>query len=219
MSHPWMKRHKEFLAGVDGWFRSVRRKHANQMQCGRSCALCCRGLFDISLPDALLLAEGLDMLAPEAMMRAKTKAEIIQAGIQTAAPGLKKPHFLNTLSEEQIDPIVEQANSPPCPLLGPDNQCLVYEHRPLACRLEGLPMVDAKDGPFGDWCELNFTSGVPKEAEGDLKQDYYELQEVEQIATEILSDALLGERRRDVTVFIASIVADFEDYWKQLIRI
>jgi len=216
MSHPWMKRHKEFLAGVDGWFASVRCKHANHVMCGRGCALCCRGLFDISLPDALVLAEGLSALTPENMASARANAEIIQAGINDAASGLKTPHFVNALGEAQMERIVDQANGPRCPLLGPDNRCLVYEHRPLACRLEGLPMVDVNDGLFGDWCELNFTNGVQKEALDDLRLDYYELQEVEQIATEILSDALLGERRRDVTVFIASVVADFEDYWKRL---
>ncbi len=218
MTHPWMRRHKEFLAGIDVWFGSVRRKYAKQMQCGRGCVLCCRGLFDISFPDALLLAEGLNGLTPEALARAKADANNIQSGILKSAPDLKTPHFLNVLTEEQIDRIVEQADSPRCPLLGPDNQCTVYEHRPLACRLEGLPMVDVKDGPFGDWCELNFTNGVPSEAMNDLKHDYYEMQEVEQIATEILSDALLGEDRRDVTVFIVSIVADFEDYWRRVLK-
>ncbi len=217
MSHPWMKRHKEFLAGVDAWFASVRQKQAGQMQCGRGCALCCRGLFDISLPDALMLAEGLNGLTPEQLARAKANAEVIQAGIQMGAPELRTPHFLDVLDEKQVDMIVEQASSPRCPLLGPENQCMVYEHRPLACRLEGLPMVDVNDGLFGDWCELNFTGGVPREALKDLENDYYGLQEVEQIATEILSDELFKERRRDATVFIASIIADFEDYWKRLL--
>jgi hypothetical protein len=41
--------------------------------------------------------------------------------------------------------------------------------------------------------------------------------EVEQIATEILSDALLKETRCDVTVLMASIIVDFESYWKPLV--
>lgn len=52
--HPWLQRHREFLVGVERWFESIRRKHSGEMQCGRGCAPCCRGLFDISLPDALL---------------------------------------------------------------------------------------------------------------------------------------------------------------------
>ncbi len=213
-----MKRHKEFLSGVEAWFASVRGKQGNQMQCGRGCALCCRGLFDISLPDAVFLAEGLSALPPETMERVKADAETIQAGIRENAPELKPPYFLDVLGEERVDLIVERAHSPRCPLLGPDNQCLVYEHRPLACRLEGLPMVDVNDGLFGDWCELNFTHGVSPEAMEDLKQDYYELQEVEEIATEILSEDLLNKSDRNVTVFIASVISEFETYWKRLIR-
>jgi Fe-S-cluster containining protein len=212
-----MQRHREFLEGVERWFASVRRKHAGQMQCGRGCAQCCHGIFDISLPDAVLLAEGLAALPPELLERVKEAARAIQEGITKSTPELSTPHLLHVLSAERIDAIVERANSPRCPLLGEDNQCLVYEHRPLACRLEGVPMVDVRDGLFGDWCELNFTRGVPEEALTDLQLDYYDLQKVEEIATEILSDALLRDCRRDATVFIASVIADFESYWKSIL--
>ncbi len=39
----------------------------------------------------------------------------------------------------------------------------IYE-RPMACRLEGVPMVDTRHGLLGDWCDLNFTGGVPEDA-------------------------------------------------------
>ena len=217
MAHPWLQRHLEFLKGIEGWFGSVRSRHEGQMQCGRGCALCCRGLFDISLPDALVLAEGLAALPPEVLARVRTSAQSIQNGIAQDAPELTAPHFLNVLDAGRIDAIVEHAKSPRCPLLGEDNQCLVYEYRPLACRLEGVPMVDVRDGLFGDWCELNFTGGLPETALKDLQLDYYELQEVEGIAAEIISGDLLHDCRRDATVFIASVVTDFETYWKPLL--
>jgi Fe-S-cluster containining protein len=187
------------------------------MQCGRGCALCCHGLFDISLPDALLLAEGLSNLPPEDQADVAVLAEQIHADILRNAPKLEHPFFLNGISEKEADAVVEAARSPRCPLLGPDNACRVYEHRPLACRLEGLPMVDTRDGAFGDWCELNFTGSLSERETTLLRQDYYELQNVEDVATEIVSEALLGERHRQLTVFLPSVVVAFESFWKRLL--
>ena len=42
-----------------------------------------------------------------------------------------------------------------CPNLNDSGECMVYEHRPLACRTFGLPLRDG-DRYLGDVCELNF---------------------------------------------------------------
>jgi Fe-S-cluster containining protein len=215
--HPWMKQHRRFLQRTGDWFEAVRRQAGDRMQCGRGCALCCHGLFDISLPDALLLAEGLSNLPPEARADVTARADEIHTDILRNAPKLEPPFFLNGISEKEADSVVEAARSPRCPLLGSDNACRVYEHRPLACRLEGLPMVDTRDGPFGDWCELNFAGGLSERETTLLRQDYYELQNVEDIATEIVSDVLLGERHGQLTVFIPSVIVAFESFWKRFL--
>lgn len=45
------------------------------------------------------------------------------------------------LGEEGFDEVAEALADVPCPLLGEDGRCLVYAHRPLVCRLIGLPML------------------------------------------------------------------------------
>jgi Fe-S-cluster containining protein len=210
-----MKRHRQFLADVGRWFDSVRRTQGDRMQCGRGCALCCHGLFDISLPDALELARGLALLPPAVFEEVRSKADETQRNILSSAPELKPPYFLKVLSDRKVDEVVANAHARRCPLLGSNNECLAYEYRPLACRLEGIPMVDSRDGLFGDWCELNFSSGVPEEIRSELRQDYYELQNVEDIATEILSEAVLNEKHSQLTVFIPSVIVEI-DFWKRL---
>jgi Fe-S-cluster containining protein len=145
-----MNNHLSFLQDLDNWFASVLSRYPAQMKCARGCALCCHGLFDISLPDALLLSQGLNALSPEVLQEVQARAAPIQATILRLAPGLKAPFILDQITETRIDEIVEQAASPPCPLLGARQECLVYESRPLACRLEGVPMADTRDGLFGD---------------------------------------------------------------------
>ena len=56
--HEWMKRHLAFLEENGERFARVFVTYPDQMQCGRGCALCCHGLFDISFADAFLLAGG-----------------------------------------------------------------------------------------------------------------------------------------------------------------
>src|SRR5512137_2978521 len=102
------------------------------MKCARGCALCCHGLFDISLPDAMLLLEGLRLLSPEVLQEVISRAGPIHSTILRLAPELKSPFLLDQVTEECIDEIVERAGSPPCPLLGAQQECLVYEYRPLA---------------------------------------------------------------------------------------
>jgi len=208
------KRYAQLVREIDGWFGSIRARYAGRMQCGRGCALCCHGLFDISLPDAAEVALAFDRLPSETRAAVTARAADIQAIIEGEAPDLRSPYLLHALPEERIDRIVENAGSPRCPFLGEHNECLIYDHRPLACRLEGVPMVDAQDGLFGDWCELNFTSGVPADAIDDLKLDYYHMQEVERAAIESISKSWFGKKLSETTVFIPSLIVEFERFWK-----
>src|SRR5213593_3459955 len=48
---------------LDEWFKQIRQRYASQMQCGKGCTACCYGLFDISLADALEVAQGFGELA------------------------------------------------------------------------------------------------------------------------------------------------------------
>lgn len=208
-NHPWVERHRRFLAVVDKWFSAVRDSHAGHLQCGRGCALCCYGLFDISFPDALMVADALDILGKDARQAVTDRAAEIQQIIRNEAPDLSPPFLLDQLSEQRLDQIVDRARSPRCPLLGMENECLIYPDRLLACRLEGVPMVDTRDGLFGDWCELNFTGGLPQEAVRDFERDYHEMQQAEDGLTESLTQCFLGRKLRRATVFIPSLIVEF----------
>jgi len=201
---------------LDAWFRSVQIQNAAQMQCGPGCAQCCHGLFDISLPDAVRIAGAFDMLQGGVQASVKDRSSAIQQRICRDAPELREPFFLNAMSHETIDCIADSLPNVRCPLLDDGNRCLVYEARPVACRLEGIPMVDCRDGLFGDWCELNFLEGVTPEQTKSLKLDYYEIQSVEQEAGKSILECLPENPKMEVTVFIPSIIASFATFWKEL---
>ncbi len=209
-----MRRYYELLQALDQWFAGVADRHGRRMRCAKGCAFCCHGLFDVSLPDALMIAEGLAALPSATLSRILKRAAPIQKAISQLAPGLRPPYLLERAQEHDVDRIVTGVAEPRCPLLDANNECLIYHNRPLACRLEGVPMVDPGAGLFGDWCELNFTGGVGPEIQKDLVLDYAGIQEIEERAAREAADRLLGENAEVAAVFIPSIVVEFHDFWK-----
>jgi len=211
--HSSLQKHNSLVDYLDKWFRSIQNKYADQMQCKGGCAQCCQGLFDISLPDAMRAAHAFGMLPQEIKAGVIKASSEIQEKIALEGTELQHPFFLNKLSPDRIDQLAGSVHDVGCPLLDDNDRCLIYEDRPIACRLEGVPMVDLHDGVFGDWCELNFKQGVPSELAEDLRLDYYQLQEVEEEVTAHLSSLLLGNRQKEVTVFLPSVIASFDTFW------
>ena len=47
----------------------------------------------------------------------------------------------------------------PCPALGAEGECTIYEARPVICRRFGMPIYDYKNPANVHACELNFKNG------------------------------------------------------------
>jgi Fe-S-cluster containining protein len=185
------------------------------MQCGKGCTACCHGLFDISLADAFDVVRGFNRLSKEIQRSVGAKALDLHRVIAEAADNLHTPLFFQE-DDPQIDRIVEAAKSPPCPFLGAAGECLIYEQRPLQCRLEGVPLIDVTEGAFGDWCELNFKEGIPEKAAAEIALNYNEIDSVQEArSSEIARHAGLPDS--DALTFIPSVIAEFESFWKHLL--
>src|SRR5690242_8887982 len=133
-----------FNMNIDEWFGKIRGKYADQMQCGKGCTACCYGLFDITLADAVDVARGFHNLPQNAKERIRSRATALHGKIRDASPDAPNPTVLPE-DDPRLDSIVDAVDIAPCPCLGDAGECLIYEKRPLACRLEGVPMVDAHE--------------------------------------------------------------------------
>ncbi len=213
-----MEEYQHFLMELDTWFRSIRVKYGSRMQCGKGCTLCCRGLFDVPLPDAFRAAAGYERLSPSVRKDVAVYAGSLHAGLLGEAPDLEEPFFLDRIPEDRIDRLADCFDDVGCPFLTTDGDCLIYEFRPSACILEGVPMVDVRDGPFDDWCGLNFTAGIDRVAEEDLRLDYYGIEATIQRISENLAEGLPLLPGKETTVFLPSIVVAFESFWRGLIK-
>jgi hypothetical protein len=198
---------------IDEWFSRIRAKYAAKMQCAIGCTACCYGLFDISLADAVEVARGFQNLLREAQDRVRAKAESLHDLMRRVLPDVPDPLILAD-DDSRIDRIVDGVKSPACPCLGDMGECLIYEHRPVACRLEGVPMVDVHDGPFGDWCDLNFKDGVSPAIILDLQQDYSAIDTTETVRSAAVARTAGLHDSHSVT-FIPSVIAQYDRFWKR----
>ncbi|HKK01477.1 MAG TPA: YkgJ family cysteine cluster protein [Desulfuromonadales bacterium] len=155
-------RYRTLLERVDGWFSACAEACPEQIVCGAGCSSCCRGLFDITLLDAALLQQGLAALPPTLREEARERACRRLPELTARWPDFAPPYVLNGYPDEQWTEMPED-DMTPCPLLGPQGRCLIYSHRPLLCRLHGLPQIDLSGEVFEEtWCTLNFTGSDPK---------------------------------------------------------
>lgn len=157
-----LKEYRTLLEELDAWFDCcVAASAPGQIQCGKGCSACCRGLFDITLLDARLLQEGFRRLSAPVRDAVLARARPRLAELATRWPGFGPPYLLNYLPDMQWTEMPEDDETP-CPLLGDDGSCLVYAWRPIICRLHGLPNIDISGESFADtWCRLNFIDDNP----------------------------------------------------------
>jgi Fe-S-cluster containining protein len=207
-----------FLQDLDTWFRSVRVKYGARMQCGQGCTDCCCGLFDVPLPDAMRVAAGFKKLNSSMRAEVLQRSSFIHAKLLESDPKLHDPFLLSSDSGKDVDRLADRFDSVRCPFLYDDGGCLIYASRPLACILEGVPMVDASDGPFDDWCRFNFTEGMDRVVETDMVLDYYGIEAMVHNCTVTLLESIPALGRDPVTVFLPSIVVTYETFWEPLLR-
>jgi len=137
---PYFEKYQALLREVDAVFATVAKACPDAVTCAEGCSDCCHALFDISLIEALYLNAAFNERLPkgpgrerildlaDASDRAhyKLKRKAVKAGEK----GVSTEAILADLARERIR----------CPLLGDDDRCLLYDCRPVTCRLYGAPM-------------------------------------------------------------------------------
>jgi Fe-S-cluster containining protein len=137
---------------ADLWFDRARASLLGAIPCGRGCHRCCIGLFAITQSDVDRLQQGLCRLAAEDRLVIQEEAARQVAAMARAFPALRQSPSLDHWDDRDIDALVEQFASVPCPALHSDGSCKVYEVRPLTCRLMGIPVEEP--GTVQGACEV-----------------------------------------------------------------
>lgn len=160
--------------------------------------------------DAFLLKLGFDRLSEKDRRNVQEKAKKQIILLQEEWPEFQSPYILNWLPAADWEQMPEEDETP-CPLLSEKGHCLLYEFRPMTCRLHGLPLVDLSGEIFDeDWCSMNF-SGTDPLGLVELRWEFRDLFKQELELFKGFANNLLGKPVSELDTFIPSaLLIDFE---------
>lgn len=119
-------------------FARVKKENPDCVKCRIGCADCCYALFDLTLIEALYINKQFNK-----KFQGKEKTELLERTNKTDREiyRIKKKAY-NELKtgkhEEQILMEIAQKRVR-CPLLNNQEMCDLYAHRPITCKLYGIP--------------------------------------------------------------------------------
>ena len=127
---------------VDQVFNRVKKEFPKEVFCREKCSDCCYAIFDLTLIEALYLSHKF-----KETFSGHEKAELIAVADKTdrvlvkmkrdaykkVKEGADQIEIVGRMSQERVR----------CPLLGENNLCLMYEYRPITCRVYGIPTSTA----------------------------------------------------------------------------
>lgn len=148
---PYFARYEQLSMAADGVFERVRREHPDSVRCHQECADCCHALFDLTLIEALYLNHRFhDQFSPDEREALLEKANLADRQIHK----LKRQAFRELSAGRSEEELLEAlgAEKVRCPLLNAQNLCDLYDHRPITCRLYGVPTAI---GGKGRTCALS----------------------------------------------------------------
>jgi Fe-S-cluster containining protein len=132
--------------------------YGEKIQCRRGCSKCCSQIFRITQLDGSIIAQHVKSLAEEERERLVKKAKEYLENLKPPSvpppDGVRYDVKSDSLSAGEFNRI-----QLPCPALGDEGECTIYEARPVICRRFGMPIYDYKNPAKVHACELNFSEG------------------------------------------------------------
>ena len=148
---PFFERYEALAAKVDEAFKRVGDAHPDLVLCKAGCTDCCYALFDLTLVEALYLNSKFNQAFTgedrEAMIEKANKSDrqiyrLKKEAYKAAQEGQDETSVVEDMAKKRIR----------CPLLNDTDLCDLYAHRPLACRIYGVPLAI---GGTGRTCGLS----------------------------------------------------------------
>jgi Fe-S-cluster containining protein len=119
---------EEIFREVDAAFLETKRQFPKEVRCKPGCVDCCYALFDLSLAEAFLLHREFRQRPRKVRREVLRRLEKYEKEWQKKAPEVITPFVLSTVKIR-------------CPLLDNNKRCVLYEVRPVTCRLYGIPVA------------------------------------------------------------------------------
>lgn len=190
--HPLIRQLQQVAQQADREFARGAALHGPRILCRRGCSDCCGQVFRITEPEAARISQFVATLPADQQQRLRDAAGVYLARRAKLFRGA-----------ESWDSPVPTGQRLPCPALGPEGECGIYEARPIICRKFGVPVFHPPTGSVTA-CELNFKAGEPMDDPG-LVQHQSVLFSAQQQLQAAWNDA--GGPRVEAPLCVASALA------------
>ena len=128
-------RNYEFIVDqADEAFRKMKEEHGPSMACELHCSECCHAVFGLFLIGAASLKQHFDQLDTQKKKEVLLRCNETERGLKR----LERKLELHGEDLEMQDLILARERIR-CPLLDDNQECVLYDHRPITCRVYGIP--------------------------------------------------------------------------------
>jgi len=134
----FFKRYEAIIGEADQVFDTVKARYAENVRCEKGCSDCCHALFDLTLVEALYLNTNfLERFSGKAKSQVLARADeadrlvhrLKRDAFKAVKEGAPAQEILAEMAKVRVR----------CPLLDDDGACLMYDKRPVTCRIYGVP--------------------------------------------------------------------------------
>ena len=142
---PAFARYEAIAAEADAAFAKVAEVCPGMVTCSAGCSDCCHALFDLTLVEALYLNMNfLERFSGKAKSQVLARADeadrlvhrLKRDAFKAVKEGAPAQEILAEMAKVRVR----------CPLLDDDGACLMYDKRPVTCRIYGVPTAIGGQG-------------------------------------------------------------------------
>ncbi len=126
----------ELTSKADIGFQRMASEHGECIKCKPHCADCCHAVFGIFLIEAVFLKHDFDQLDEDVRAEALKRADEAAKELEVLERVLK-----DFEGDPQMSAYSMAKAKIRCPLLADNNECILYPHRPITCRVYGIPTM------------------------------------------------------------------------------
>jgi len=135
---PFFTKYESLVGMADAVFNKMCKEYEHLVKCKNGCSDCCHALFDLTLVEAMYINAHFNRMfsgeEKEALLEKVSKADrkiyrIKREAHKEMQKGKNEVDILSMMAIEKVR----------CPLLNSNDECDMYQYRPITCRFYGIP--------------------------------------------------------------------------------
>ncbi len=135
-------KYEAIVSMIDQIFKRVKEEYPKEVFCKEKCSDCCYAIFDVTIIEALYInhkfKEKYSGTEKQTLIDKASKTDRVLAKLKRdiqkeLKEGKNEVELLAKMGQERVR----------CPLLGENDLCILYDSRPITCRLYGIPTASS----------------------------------------------------------------------------